>query len=56
MSYDEAIKRAETIIAHLEQTEAISVEEYKKLAKEATRLLDECKSELQQMSSQLTAQ
>lgn len=56
MNYDENIKRAEQIIAQLEQTEAISVDEYKRLAKEATMLLDQCKAELQQTASQLNAQ
>ena len=46
MTYDEAIKRAETIIAQLEQSEAISMEEYKRLASEATALLKQCKDEI----------
>ncbi len=56
MSYDENIKRAEQIIAQLEQTEAISVEEYKRLAKEATELLDKCKAELQETARQLNVE
>ena len=46
MTYDEAIPRAETIIAQLEQSEAISMEEYKSLASEATALLKQCKDEI----------
>ena len=46
MTYDEAIKRAETIIAQLEQSEAISMEDYKRLASEATALLKQCKDEI----------
>ena len=42
MSYDENIKRAEQIIAQLEQTEAISLDEYKRLSSEATALLKQC--------------
>ena len=38
MNYDEKIKRAETIIAQLEQAEA--------LASEAEALLNQCKEEL----------
>ena len=49
MSYDENIKRAEQIIAQLEQTEAISLDEYKRLSSEATALLKQCKSLLTEM-------
>jgi len=46
MTYDEAIRRAEEIIAQLEQAEALSMDEYKRLATEATALLKECKSQI----------
>lgn len=46
MNYDEKIQKAEAIIAQLEQSEAISMEAYKKLAAEATSLLKQCKDEL----------
>jgi exodeoxyribonuclease VII small subunit len=46
MTYDENIKRAEAIIAQLEASEALSMEEYKRLASEATALLKECKKEI----------
>ena len=49
MNYDENIKRAEAIIAQLESAEAISMEEYKRLAAEATALLKQCKSLLAEM-------
>ena len=45
-NYDQAIQRAEAIIAQLEQSEAISLEEYKRLASEATALLKRCKDEI----------
>ena len=48
-SYDESIKRAEDIIAQLEQADAISLDEYKRLASEATALLKQCKSFLAEM-------
>jgi len=51
MNYDEAIKKAEAIIAQLEQAEAMSMEEYKRLASEATELLRQCKSEINGYSS-----
>ncbi|MBR6304096.1 MAG: exodeoxyribonuclease VII small subunit [Paludibacteraceae bacterium] len=47
MSYDEKIEKAEAIIAQLEASEAISLEEYKRLAAEATALLKQCKEELE---------
>ena len=47
MTYDEAIKRAETIIEQLEKAEALSMDEYKRLASEATTLLKHCKEELE---------
>ena len=49
MSYDESIQRAEAIIAQLEQSEALSMDEYKRLASEATALLKQCKSLLAEM-------
>ena len=54
MTYDEAIKRAETIIAQLEQSEALSMEQYKKAAAEATALLKHCKSLLTEMHEDMT--
>ena len=44
--FDANIKAAETIIAQLEQSEAISMEEYRRLASQAAKLLQECKEEL----------
>ncbi len=54
MTYDEALKRAEEIIAQLEQSEALSIDEYKKLAAEATSLLHTCKSLLTEMHEDVT--
>ncbi|MBQ7996543.1 MAG: exodeoxyribonuclease VII small subunit [Paludibacteraceae bacterium] len=48
-TYDEAIARAEAIIAGLEQAEAIGMDEYKKKAAEATSLLQYCKSLIAEM-------
>ncbi|MCR5050333.1 MAG: exodeoxyribonuclease VII small subunit [Paludibacteraceae bacterium] len=55
LSYDEAMKRAEALIAQLEQSEAISVDEYKRIAAEATALLNHCKQEIAQLEEQLQA-
>ena len=54
MTYDEAIIRAETIIAQLESAEALSMDTYKRLAAEATALLKECKATIDDMSSSLS--
>ena len=54
LSYDEALQRAETIIAQLEQSEALSMEQYKKTAAEATALLKHCKSLLTEMHEDMT--
>ena len=51
LSYDEALKRVETIVSQLEQSEAISVDAYKQLADEATRLLDFCRKEIEELAT-----
>ena len=54
MTYDEAIRRAEDIIAQLESAEALSMDEYKKAAAEASALLKQCKSFLTEMDKDMT--
>jgi exodeoxyribonuclease VII small subunit len=54
MTYDEAINKAEAIIARLEQSDAISMDEYKRLASEATALLQHCKSLLTEMDKDMS--
>ena len=51
LTYDEALQRAEAIIARLESAEAISIDEYKKAAAEATALLRYCKTEIEGMEN-----
>ena len=46
MSYDEAIKRIEQLVAELEQTKAISMDAYLAKAKEAKELIVFCQNEL----------
>lgn len=53
MTFDESIARAEQIISGLEQSEALSMTEYKKQAAEATRLLKNCREELLRMEKDL---
>jgi len=53
--YDENIARVEAIVNRLEQAEAISMEEYKKLAADATSLLKECRSEISDLNKELNA-
>ena len=54
MSYDEAIQKAEAIIGQLEQSDAISMDEYKRLATEVTGLLKQCKSLLAEMDKDVS--
>jgi exodeoxyribonuclease VII small subunit len=54
LTYDEALQKAEAIIAQLEQSEAISMDAYKKAAAEATALLKYCKSEIEGMQKDLS--
>ena len=56
MTYDQAIKRVEQIVHELEQTEALSVSEYKKKAVEAQVLLNFCQSPLVELEKSLTEQ
>lgn len=53
MTYDENIARAEGIVTQLEQADAISMEEYKRLAAEATSLLKECQAEISALDKEL---
>ena len=46
LSYDEAIKRAESIVAQLESSDAIGMEEYRRQASEAEQLLKQCEAEV----------
>ena len=53
MTYDEAIGKVEAIVKELEQSEALSMDTYKKKAQEAKELLDFCKKQLGEMSKEL---
>ena len=53
LTYDEAIRKAEAIITQLEQAEALSMDEYKNKAAEATQLLKHCKSQIEGLSKDL---
>ena len=46
MTYDEAIKKVESIVQELEQAQALSVTEYKAKAGEAKQLLDLCEAQI----------
>lgn len=52
LSYDEAMARVETIVKQLEQSEALSMEEYRTLAAEAKDLLTLCRRQLEKDKSQ----
>ncbi len=53
LTYDEALRKAEAIIAQLEEAEALGMDEYKRLATEATALLQHCKSQIEGLSKDL---
>ncbi len=53
MTYDEAIKKVESIVTELERTEALSMDVYKTKAQEAKKLLDFCEKELGTMADTL---
>lgn len=55
ISYDEAIKRAEEIVQQLEQSEAIGLEEFRRLSKEAKELLAYCREEIDKLENNLSA-
>ncbi len=53
MTYDEALARVEAIVKELEQSEALSMDVYKKKAQEAKDLLDFCEKQLGAMEKDL---
>ena len=53
LTYDKAIARVQAIVQELEQTEALSVSEYKQKAQEAQQLLRFCESQLRDMEQAL---
>ena len=55
LSYDDAMARVETIVKQLEQSDALSMDEYKQLATEAKTLLDFCRQQLEKDQVLLTS-
>lgn len=53
LTYDEALKRLEAIVAELEQAEALPMEQYKQRAEEAKALLACCQNHLQGLEEEL---
>ena len=54
LTYDQAMARVEAIVQQLEQSEAISLSEYKQLADEARQLLVFCRKEVEKISKEFT--
>ena len=54
LTYDQAMVRVETIVQQLEQSEAISLSEYKQLADEVRQLLAFCHNEVEKISKEFT--
>ena len=55
MSYDESLERLRAIVAQLESDQAISLDEYRRLATEAHALLAACRTQLTSIEQELTA-
>ena len=55
LTYDEALVRAEQLIEQLEKKEALSMDEYKRLASEVSTLLKQCKDEISKMATSLNS-
>ena len=55
LTYDEALVRAEQLIEQLEKKEALSMDEYKRLALEVSTLLKQCKYEISKMATSLNS-
>lgn len=55
LTYDEALVRAEQLIEQLEKKEALSMDEYKRLALEVSTLLNQCKDEISKMATSLNS-
>lgn len=53
MTYDEAIAQLEQIVAKLEGDEALSMEDYKKYAQEASQRIDFCRRQLTGIENEL---
>lgn len=53
LTYDQQLARVEQIVRELEQTEALSMQEYKEKAAEANQLLDKCQTEIREIARNL---
>lgn len=54
MTYNEAIKRLEQIVQLMENSEAMSIDEYRRSAAEAKQLIDFCQKQLTGMEKEMT--
>ncbi|MCQ2335512.1 MAG: exodeoxyribonuclease VII small subunit [Paludibacteraceae bacterium] len=54
MNYDKALARLQEIVSRLEQPEALSVDEYKALAKEANELLTYCREQIMGIEKEIS--
>ena len=53
MSYDEAIGRLQEIVQTLENGQAVSMDHYAELAKEAKKLIEFCRQHLTKLSNEI---
>lgn len=53
MSYDQAMARLQEIVQQLENGQAISLDQYTKLAKEAKELIEYCRKQLTELDGEI---
>lgn len=53
LTYDDAVRRLEEIVASLEEGQALSMEEFRHSAEEAKSLLDFCQAQLTSLETDL---
>ena len=53
MTYDQAMARLQEIVQQLENGQAISLDQYTKLAKEAKELIEYCRKQLTELDGEI---
>jgi len=55
MKYDDSLSRLHEIVTYLESDQAISLDEYRRLADEAKQLLADCRNQLTSIEDEITS-
>ena len=53
MTYDQAIERLEKIVTQMEQSDAVAMDEYSKIAREAAKLIVFCQKHLTSLENEI---